>query len=56
MTKHTEPDIALLSKAVQHWYHFYEVPPDDRASDILCHAALDLYRGDIAPSKTSRQC
>jgi hypothetical protein len=44
MTEKTiEPDVALLSQAVQQWYRFYEVPLDETASDTLCGAALELY-------------
>jgi hypothetical protein len=44
MQKSARPDIDLLSEAVQRWYRFYEVPPDEAATDILCSAALGLYR------------
>jgi hypothetical protein len=42
--KSARPDIALLSEAVQRWYRFYEVSPDEAVSDVLCSAALGLYR------------
>jgi hypothetical protein len=44
MMQKKEADISLLSEAAQHRDNFYEVSPDDRASDILCSAALELYQ------------
>lgn len=42
MTKHCA-SVSLISEAVQSWYSFYEVDPDDRASDVLRKAALELF-------------
>ncbi|MGO4568375.1 hypothetical protein AB4Z52_25790 [Rhizobium sp. 2YAF20] len=41
--KTIEPDVAVLSEALQQWYRYYEVPPGEAASDTLCGAALRLY-------------
>ncbi|KQV18240.1 hypothetical protein ASC97_29690 [Rhizobium sp. Root1203] len=38
-----EPDFRTMSEAVQHWYRFYEVPPNDQSSQVLCTAAISLY-------------
>jgi hypothetical protein len=41
--KMIEPDVAVLSEAVQRWYRYYEVSVDDTATETLCGAALELY-------------
>ncbi|MGO4117479.1 hypothetical protein ACCS70_25830 [Rhizobium ruizarguesonis] len=38
-----EPVVAVVSEAVRRWYEFYEITPDNKASDVLCHAALNFY-------------
>lgn len=43
MNKQQNFEFRLMSEAVQAWYRFYEVSPDDRASQVLCNAAIDLY-------------
>jgi hypothetical protein len=43
MNKQQNFEFRLMSEAVQAWYRFYEVSPDDRASHVLCNAAIDLY-------------
>ena len=44
MNKQQDSEYRLTSEAVQTWYRFYEVSPDDRASHVLCTAAIDLYQ------------
>jgi hypothetical protein len=44
MNKQQDSEYRLTSEAVQRWYRFYEVLPDDRASRVLCAAAVDLYQ------------
>ncbi len=41
----TDHDFRMLSLAVQRWYRFYKVAPDDLASDTLCSAAIDFFKG-----------
>jgi hypothetical protein len=49
-----EQTMKILSRAVQRWYHYYELEHDDHASDVLCNAAIALFNdgyrseGDIA--------
>jgi hypothetical protein len=46
MDKHEPPrdkDFRMLSEAVQAWYRYYEVAPDEQASHTLCSAAIDLF-------------
>lgn len=38
-----ERDFRMLSEAVQAWYRYYEVAPDETASEKLCSAALDFF-------------
>jgi len=33
----------MMSEAVQAWYRYYEVDPDDQASQTLCAAAIALF-------------
>ncbi|ANM13548.1 UNVERIFIED_ORG: hypothetical protein GGI57_005797 [Rhizobium aethiopicum] len=33
----------MLSEAVQAWYRYYEVEPDDQASQTLCSAAIEFF-------------
>ncbi|MGO7601718.1 hypothetical protein ACC738_37770, partial [Rhizobium ruizarguesonis] len=35
----------VVSEAVRRWYEFYDVTPDNKASDVLCNAALN-FSGD----------
>ena len=39
----SDKDFRMLSEAVQQWFRFYEVSPDDRASSRLGSEALQLY-------------
>jgi len=39
----SDEDIQLISDAVQAWYRFYEISPDDTASETLCAAAIGLF-------------
>lgn len=41
--RHNDPGFRMMSEAVQAWYRFYEVSPDDRATEMLSSAAIDLY-------------
>ncbi|MFW8643653.1 hypothetical protein ACOJBO_17575 [Rhizobium beringeri] len=41
--RQVEPVVAVVSEAVRRWFEFYEVPLDERASDMLCSAAISLY-------------
>ncbi|WP_245456736.1 hypothetical protein [Rhizobium hidalgonense] len=43
-TSPRDNDFRMLSEAVQAWYRFYEVDPDERASQTLCTAALEFYQ------------
>ncbi len=36
-------DFKMMSEAVQAWYRFYELDPNDRISHVLCQAAIDFY-------------
>lgn len=38
-----ESDFRAMSEAVQNWYRFYEVQPNDQSSHVLCTAAINLY-------------
>ena len=38
-----DKDFRMLSEAVQAWYRYYEVDPEDRASHTLCTAAIDFF-------------
>jgi hypothetical protein len=38
-----ERDFRAMSEAVQNWYRFYEVPPNEQSSQVLCTAAINLY-------------
>jgi len=42
MPTHDE-DFRMLSQAVQAWYRFYEVVPDDQASHTLGAAAIQFF-------------
>ncbi|KAA0690946.1 hypothetical protein DTW90_29055 [Neorhizobium sp. P12A] len=37
------PDFRAMSEAVQNWYHYYGVPPDEQSSQFLCTAVMNLY-------------
>ncbi len=43
MTRH-DAKAALITAAVKEWYDFYDVKPDDQASEALCNAALGFIR------------
>jgi hypothetical protein len=38
-----DEDFRMLSEAVQAWYRFYEVDPDDQASHTLACAAIQFF-------------
>lgn len=44
-------DIRTISEAVQTWYRYYEVSPDEKVSETLCAAAIgffnDGYRSSV---------
>lgn len=46
--------VLLLASAVDQWFRYYEVENDNHVRDVLCNAALDLYKdgyrseGDLA--------
>lgn len=40
---HGRCGVRILAQAVQQWYVFYEVAPDQRASSVLSSAALHLF-------------
>jgi hypothetical protein len=37
-----QPDFRAMSEAVENWYRFYEVPPNEHSSEALCNAAISL--------------
>lgn len=39
----SEPAVSLVSEAVRNWFEYYDVSPDDSATEILCAAAIDWY-------------
>lgn len=43
-SKGDDPDFKTMSEAVQAWYRFYQIDPKNGLSDLLCRAAIDLYR------------
>lgn len=45
MFEKDDPDFKMMSEAVQAWYRFYEIDPRNGLSEVLCQAAIDLYRG-----------
>ncbi|OWW04701.1 hypothetical protein ATY81_01610 [Rhizobium sp. R72] len=38
-----DTDLLILSRAVQHWYLYYDIDPDDQASTLLNRAAIELF-------------
>ena len=38
-----DPAFRMMSEAVQQWYRFYLASPDEKATETLCSAAIDLY-------------
>ncbi|NLR97032.1 hypothetical protein HGP17_09305 [Rhizobium sp. P38BS-XIX] len=38
-----DANIRVLSQAVQAWYRYYDVEPDETASHALCLAAIEFY-------------
>lgn len=38
-----ERDIRTISDAVQTWYRYYEVSPDEKVSKTLCTAAIRFF-------------
>ncbi|CAN7672337.1 hypothetical protein LJR258_005235 [Rhizobium sp. LjRoot258] len=36
-------DMAMLSRSVQTWYKHYRATPNERASEMLCSAAISLF-------------
>ncbi|MBW9116534.1 hypothetical protein JNB88_23150 [Rhizobium cauense] len=43
VTSILEADLAVLSLSVQSWYRHYKAKPDDRTSEVICSAAVDLF-------------
>jgi len=43
VSKATQHDHSVMSKAVREWYRQYGVKWDDQASSFLCDAAIELY-------------
>lgn len=39
----SEPAVSLVSEAVRNWFEYYDVTPDDSATEILGAAAIELY-------------
>ncbi len=50
MAKADEQDFRMMSRAVQRWYRFYEVNPTNKASTVLCSAAIELFNGGCRSS------
>lgn len=40
---HSDQEFRMLSEAVQAWYRYYELRPDEQASHVLCSAALEFF-------------
>lgn len=38
-----DTDYLILSRAVRQWYRYYDVDPDEEASRLLNHAAIELF-------------
>ncbi|OWW00452.1 hypothetical protein [Rhizobium sp. R693] len=38
-----DTDLLILSRAVQQWYLYYDIDPDDQASTLLNRAAVALF-------------
>ncbi|AGS21427.1 hypothetical protein [Rhizobium etli] len=38
-----ETEWAVLSLSVQSWFRHYKAKPDDKTSEIICSAAIDLF-------------
>jgi hypothetical protein len=38
-----DTDLLILSRAVRQWYEYYDVVPDEQASTLLNHAAVELF-------------
>lgn len=38
-----ETDMAMMSSSVQSWYKHFDIKPNERASEVLCSAAIDLF-------------
>ena len=45
-----QADFRMLSKAVQAWYNHYDECPDEKTSQVLCAAALELHREGLMTS------
>ena len=43
VTSILETELAVLSLSVQSWYRHYKAKPDDKRSEMICSAALDLF-------------
>lgn len=37
-------NLRILSDAVERWFEYYEVDSDERTSQVLCAAAVGLFR------------
>ena len=50
-----ETELAVLSLSVQSWYRHYKAKPNDRTSEMICSAALDLFnRGHRTQEELTR--
>jgi len=47
----SEPAVSLVSEAVRNWFEYYDVTPDDSATEILCAAAIDLYNRGVVTAQ-----
>lgn len=43
ITSVQETEWAVLSMSVQSWFRHYRAKPDDKTSEIICSAAIDLF-------------
>ena len=43
----SEAAVSLVSEAVRNWFEYYNVTPDDSATEILGAAGIDLYNRGI---------
>ncbi|EPE96256.1 hypothetical protein RGCCGE502_21265 [Rhizobium grahamii CCGE 502] len=43
VTRMLEADLAVLSLSVQLWYRHFKAEPDEKTSEVICSAAIDLF-------------
>ncbi|MDM9628466.1 hypothetical protein QTL95_21450 [Rhizobium sp. S152] len=43
----SEPAVSVVSEAVRNWFEYYDVTPDDSATEILGAAGIDFYNRGI---------